>query len=502
VELALDHVPAILWTTDTQLRLTSLRGAALRSVGLVADAALGHGLDGILADESERNRAVEAHEKALGGTSAGFELASEGRLFDARVEPLEGSQGGVVGVVGFAVDVTEARRLDDQLRAAQRMEGIGRLAGGIAHDFNNIVTVILTYSQFLEDCFEADDPARADVAALAGAARRAGTLTAQLLAFSRRQVLQPKVLDLNGIIKDMVDMLRRMIGEDIELVLELDPGKSNVKADPVQLEQVLLNLVVNARDAMPRGGRLTISTRSETVDPGAAETLGVSKGRYVVASIGDTGEGMSEETQAHIFEPFFTTKEAGRGTGLGLSTVYGIVKQSDGSIHVESAPEKGTTFTIRLPEIEQAPVARKPDGARAETDGGGETILLVEDDPAVRLAAYRTLERHGYQVIVAGNGVEALKVARQHEGEISLVLTDIVMPTMGGKDLLAHLAEIRPEMRRIYMSGYTGEKIEPHGPGDGLTDLLPKPFTPTQLAAKVREVLDRDRGSLEGGGSK
>jgi len=500
LEATLDQLPAILWTTDTQLRLTSLRGAALRSVGLDADTALGHRLDRVLADERARNQAVEAHERALQGASASFELGSGGRLFDARVEPLGGPPGGVVGVVGLAMDVTEARRLEDRLRAAQRMEGIGRLAGGIAHDFNNIVTVILTYSQFLEDCFEADDPARADLAALAGAARRAGTLTAQLLAFSRRQVLQSKVLDLNRIIRDMVDMLGRMIGEDIELVLELASGQRNVKADAVQLEQVLLNLVVNARDAMPRGGRLTIGTRSETVDPGAGERLGVARGRYVVASICDTGEGMTEETQAHIFEPFFTTKEAGRGTGLGLSTVYGIVKQSHGSIGVESEPGKGTTFTIRLPEIEQAPVARILESTRAETGGGGETILLVEDDPAVRLAAYRTLERHGYRVIVAGNGLEALKIARQHEGEIRLVVTDIVMPAMGGKDLLAHLAEIRPGMRWIYMSGYTGDETEPRGPHDELTDLLPKPFTPTQLATKVREVLDRGGGPPEDGG--
>jgi two-component system, cell cycle sensor histidine kinase and response regulator CckA len=392
----------------------------------------------------------------------------------------------------------EARRAYDelsqtqgQLVQAQKMEAVGQLAGGIAHDFNNLITVIGGRAEMLLNKMLAGDPLRDDVDAIKATAQRAADLTRQMLAFSRKQVLDPKILDLNRVVTEIAPMLRRLIGEDIELltVLDVDPGR--VKADPRQLEQVLMNLVINARDAMAKGGRLTLETASVMLDADyAREHVGVCPGHHILLAVSDTGEGMDAETQARIFEPFFTTKEPGKGTGLGLATVYGIVKQSGGNICVYSEPERGTTFKIYLPRVDEVPDVVAPERPSSGGQRGSETILLVEDDNAVRHLADDILTAQGYTVIQAAHGGEALVVSARHSGPIDLLLTDVVMPHMSGRVLVERLTPKRPDMRILYMSGYTENAIVHHGVLDAGTVFLPKPFTLDDLVRKVREVLD------------
>ena len=392
---------------------------------------------------------------------------------------------------GILEDITERKQLEEQLRQSQKMEAVGRLAGGVAHDFNNLLTIISGYSDLLLDTLPKPERSRTHVEEIKKAGNRAATLTRQLLAFSRSQVLAPQVLDLNAVVTNVDKMLRRLIGEDVDLVAVLGENLGNVRADPGQLEQVLMNLAVNARDAMPQGGKLTIETANTTLDAAYARThMTVVPGEYVMLAVSDTGIGMDANTQAHIFEPFFTTKEQGKGTGLGLATVYGIIKQSGGYVWVYSEPGLGATFKIYLPRVAQP---SKDTGQRnaVESPGkGNETILLVEDEPALRAMVRSVLESKGYQVLEARHGEDALMVAELHRGTIDLLLTDVVMPGMSGRELAEHLVNARRETKVLYMSGYTDDAIVHHGVLGSDMAFLQKPFSPESVARKVRQVLD------------
>jgi two-component system, cell cycle sensor histidine kinase and response regulator CckA len=390
-------------------------------------------------------------------------------------------------------DVTARRNLEDQFRQAQKMEAVGRLSGGVAHDFNNLLGVIIGYAEFLQEHLEPENALRGSVDEILNAGKRAAALTRQLLAFSRQQVLDPKVIDLNGAVSDMEKLLRRLIGEDVELSTQLasDPGR--VKADQGQLEQVVMNLAVNARDAMPQGGKLIIATENIVMDETFVRRYPypVQPGPYVCLNVTDSGTGMDAETKARAFEPFFTTKEKGKGTGLGLSTVYGVVKQSGGYIDIFSSPGAGTTFKIYLPRIDEAVNRPAPSQGGAGSFEGKETILLAEDEASLRKLTRTTLEQSGYRVLEAKDGVEALAVSEACELPIDLLLTDVVMPGMGGRALAQELTRLRPAMRVVYMSGYTGQGVGTQGPIDPGSDFLPKPFTRVVLARKIREALDR-----------
>ena len=390
-------------------------------------------------------------------------------------------------------DALEAlHNTEKQLVQSQKLEAVGRLAGGISHDFNNLLTVILGYSDIMKRNLREGDPLRRNVDEITRASERAASLTRQLLAFSRKQVMQPKVFDLNTVVSDLEKMLRRMIGEDIELRVTAETDLGNIKADPVQLEQVLMNLVVNARDAMPKGGKLSIETANVYLDESYSQDhVSVVPGHYVMLAISDTGCGMDEETRQRIFEPFFTTKEQGKGTGLGLSMVYGIVKQSGGNIWVYSEEGRGTTFKIYFPRVTAAAEEYRRAAHGLEVEGGSETILLVEDAEWVRTLARQVLESAGYRVLEAGNADAAIKLFESINGDrIDLLLTDVVMPGMSGNDMSRILLAKHPGMPVLYMSGYTDDAIVQHGVLEAGINFLQKPFTPAALALKVREVLD------------
>jgi two-component system cell cycle sensor histidine kinase/response regulator CckA len=407
------------------------------------------------------------------------------------------NENGVVDCLDvFAEDITERRVLERQLHMAQKMEAIGRLSGGIAHDFNNLLGVVIGYSQVLKKSLGPSSPLFEHATEIEKAGQRATTLTRQLLAFSRQQVLEPAILNLNALVSDTEKMLRRLIGEDIELTTALDPGLGQVKADHGQIEQVVMNLAVNSRDAMVQGGKLTIKTANVQLNEDyVRHHPGSRVGRYVMLAVSDTGTGMDAETQAHIFEPFFTTKERGKGTGLGLATVYGVVKQSDGYISVDSKIGVGTSFEIYLLRVDEPLATNQPSTAPVETLRGSEIILLVEDaEPLLKLARM-FLESNGYQVMTATNGADAIQAAQNYHGPIDLLLTDVVMPGMNGRALAKYLAALQPKMKVLYMSGYTDSAIADHGVLEAGTYLLRKPFTEDALTQKVREVLDAGRGS-------
>ena len=387
--------------------------------------------------------------------------------------------------------MTERKRLEDHLRQSQKMEAIGRLAGGVAHDFNNLLTVISGRAQIERARPELSEPSRRNVDLIAEAASRASTLTKQLLAFSRKQVLQPRVLDVDIVVAGMEPLLRRLIGEDIDLVTATEPGLGRVRADPGQLEQVVLNLAVNARDAMPRGGRLTVETANVELDEAyARQQADVHSGPYVLLAVSDTGVGMDAETQAHLFEPFFTTKGVGEGTGLGLATVYGIVKQSGGHIAAYSEPGRGTTIKIYLPRVEAASELREAEPEPVVLRRGSETVLLVEDDEAVRELTCEVLEMHGYTVLAVADAGEAPRVLEGASRPIHLLVTDVVMPRLSGRELTERLRSLRPGLRVLYISGYADTAIVHHGVLDPGTPFLQKPFTPDTLLRSVRKVLD------------
>ena len=407
------------------------------------------------------------------------------------ISPIMDAEGRVTHFVGVQADITERRRLEAQYLQSQKMEAVGRLAGGVAHDFNNLLTVIQGYGAMLLGSLGPDNPSHELVGEMTRAGERAAALTRQLLAFSRQSVLAPRVLDLNAVVLDLEKMLRRVIGEDIDLAANLGPALGRVKADLGQIEQVLMNLAVNARDAMPTGGKLTIETRNIEVDEdGARRHTGLRPGRYILLAVGDTGHGMTPEVQARIFEPFFTTKEKGKGTGLGLATVHGIVQQAGGHVGVHSRPGAGTTFQVYLPRVEEmASPARPAAGGRAAPKGT-ETILLVEDEDSVRALTRLVLHGAGYRVLEASDGGEALEVGALHTGPIHLLLSDVVMPVLGGRQLAERLLTLHPEMKVLFQSGYTDDAVVRHGLSQETVHFLQKPFTPAALTQKVREVLD------------
>ena len=449
----------------------------------------------------DRERFDAAVRGALAGSAYDLELrihwpdGSE-HWIAVRGQAYHDAEGRPTRMEGVAREITEQKRLEEQLRQAQKMDAVGRLAGGVAHDFNNLLGVILGYGELLLRRMPADDASRPKVEEILKAGERAAGLTRQLLAFSRKQVLQPKVLDLAAVVTETSRMLVRLIGEDIKLVTATKEGLGRVKADPGQLEQILMNLAVNARDAMPGGGSLTIETSLADLDEAYASLNGIPAGRYCLLSVSDTGSGMTRQTLSHIFEPFFSTKAEGRGTGLGLATVYGIVKQSGGHISVESEPDHGTTFRIFLPSVTEIAAA----GADAAGDGvlprGSETILLVEDSDALRAVAREILEGLGYDVIEAAAAAAALEKARSHAGPLHLLLTDVVMPGLSGRELWERLAAVRAETRVLFMSGYTDDAIVHHRVLESGTPFLPKPFSSAGLARKVRAVLDGPAASI------
>jgi nitrogen-specific signal transduction histidine kinase/CheY-like chemotaxis protein len=390
-------------------------------------------------------------------------------------------------------DVTEGRALADQLRQAQKMESIGRLAGGVAHDFNNLLGVIIGYGEMINARLSKDDALRQPARQVLSAAQRAASLTQQLLAFSRKQVLRPKVLDLNRVMAETERLLQRVIGEDIRLETVLAPGLPAVRADPVQIQQVVMNLAVNARDAMPRGGEICIETATADVK-GQEVMLGgtAQPGVYATITVSDTGQGLDPEVRAHLFEPFFTTKELGKGTGLGLATVYGIVKQSGGNISVDSEQGRGTRFRVFLPAIEGAPEDPATPVRASRIPRGEERLLLAEDDSALRELLRESLEEVGYTVFAASDAQDALDLAERENCEFDLLVTDVVMPGIGGRELSERLAKKRPTLKVLYMSGHTDDALVKHNVQHERMPFLQKPFTPMDLAMKVRELLDEE----------
>jgi len=408
---------------------------------------------------------------------------------EGTISPVRDGAGRLTSYVAVTRDVTLEKRLEQQLSQAQKMEAVGRLAGGVAHDFNNVLGVITGYSEIVLKRLPVDDPLRDKLEQILKAADRAARLTHQLLAFSRKQVLQPRVVDLNVSVSDMETMVRRLIGEDIELVTALHVELGRVRADPGQVEQVILNLVVNARDAMPEGGLLTIRTRHADVSAASSPSPALAAGRYVVLAVSDTGSGMDAQTQAHIFEPFFTTKGIGKGTGLGLATVYGIVRQSDGDVLVDSQLGMGTTFEAYLPRVD-AELALAPEERPLRARRGNETVLLVEDESMLREVLRETLEDNGYRVLVARDGAEALQAADGHSGPIALLITDVIMPGFSGLKVVERIMPTRPGMKVLYISGYSDESVLQHGMVAPGRAFLSKPFTSDVFLHELRGLLD------------
>jgi PAS domain S-box-containing protein len=420
-------------------------------------------------------------------------------IYELSVSLIRNPEGKPIGFQGISRDITERKRaekemaaLQEQLRESQKMEAIGRLAGGIAHDFNNLLTVIKGYSQLSLMELKEGDPLKGNIEEIQKGSQRAADLTRQLLAFSRRQVMEMKVLDLNTLLRDLDKMLRRIIGEDIELTTLLANDLGRVKIDPGQIEQVIMNLAVNAKDAMPSGGKLTIETANAVLDESYARNhADVKPGRYVMFSVSDTGVGMTPEVRERLFEPFFTTKQKGRGTGLGLSTVYGIVKQSGGNIWVYSEPGHGTTFKIYLSRVDEPLEQLREKTTREELLRGSETVLVVEDEEKVRQLTVEILGKQGYSVLDASQGDDALAISEKHKGPIHLILVDVVMPGISGTELTKRLAFLRPETKILYMSGYTDNAIVHHGVLEKGVNYIQKPFTIDELTRKVREALDK-----------
>jgi len=438
--------------------------------------------------------------KVFRGILANRKKNGELYYLEKTITPVRDAAGEITHFISNDRDITERRRLEAQLQQAQKMDAIGKLAGGVAHDFNNLLMIISAYAELMQDSLVPEHPLRSNVHEILTAARRAADLTRQLLAFSRKQVQALKLLELNPIIEEIGKMLPRLIGEDIELVLTPGEALGKVKADPVQIEQVVMNLAANARDAMPEGGRLTIETSWAHLDETYIQRhSNVPPGEYVVMTISDTGEGIAPHHLSHIFEPFYTTKPEGKGTGLGLATVYGIVKQNQGFIWVYSEPGQGTTFKIYLPRIADMRKEITLVRPAAECPRGAETLLLVEDENAVRRSASEFLARNGYTVLEAENGEDALRISRGYPEPIALMVTDVVMPQLSGASLARLLAGERPEMKTLFVSGYAESTILKHGVVDVSRRFLQKPFGLKDLARKIREVLDSGAAAATAG---
>jgi two-component system cell cycle sensor histidine kinase/response regulator CckA len=495
-----DSANDMIYVHDLSGNFLSLNKAALQATGYTREEALGMNLRQIVPPDRIEAAQAEIARKLGGESSMPHEMTivtKDGRRLALEVNShLVYENGKPVAVQAIARDITERQRLEQQLRHSQKMEAVGRLAGGVAHDFNNHLTVIAAYSQMLADGLEENEHLRAYAQEILWAAERAGNLTTRLLAFSRQQMVEPKVIDLNNLLGALSNMLRRLIGEDVELRSFLDPALGKIKADPPQIEQVVMNLAVNARDAMHNGGQLTLRTANLEIEHGAEPPHpGLQPGSYVVLQVADTGIGMDDELRRHIFEPFFTTKESGKGTGLGLSMVYSIVKQSGGEISVESAPGMGATFTLYFPQVQECadPFASKVAALAGRKPAERETILLVEDEYGVRKLVRKMLLQQGYRVLEAANGRDALQICGVHSGPIHLLITDVIMPGMSGRELAERVALHSPDTRVLYMTGYTDDDILQHGiDGGDAPAMLRKPFLAEHLAASVRRVLDRD----------
>jgi PAS domain S-box-containing protein len=493
----------IIYTHDLAGNFTTINKAAEWVTGHTRDEALKMNIDSILAPEYVDVARQMLSRKVQEGGQTRYELeivCKDGRRVPVEINTRIIYKGGkAVGVQGIARDITERKRseeerdlLQSQLQQAMKMEAVGRLAGGVAHDFNNLLTAIIGNVSLALMKLSPSDPAAGLLAEANKAAERAATLTQQLLAFSRKQIIEPKVLDLNILIANLSKMLVRLIGENIDLNMVLGEDLGLVKVDPGQFEQILVNLAVNARDAMPEGGKLLIETANVDLDDVyCARHPYVRPGRFVMLAVSDTGHGMSEEVKKQIFEPFFTTKPKGTGTGLGLATIYGVVKQSDGSIEVYSEVGKGTTFKIYLPRVEGEAARTRESDLPMELLEGSETVLLVEDEEIVRNLCVRILERLGYRVMQAGNGDEAIGLAMGYGERIDLLMTDVVMPGMHGRELAIRLTRIHPETRVLFTSGYTDNAIVHHGVLDEGVSFIGKPYSPSALARKVRDVLDK-----------
>ena len=500
--LLAEHVTDVIWTMDLQMNLTFVSPSIRWLNGYDAKVYLGFSLERMLTPASQelaRNKLQE--ELALEedfrdpGRSVTLELEmlrQDGSTVwvEVKASLLRDDQGRPVGLLGVTRDISLRRKLEAQLQQAQKMEVVGRLAGGVAHDFNNLLTAILGYSEILLANLDVGDPTRQDAMEIKKAGERAALLTRQLLAFSRRQVLQPKSLQLNLVVENLAKMLKRLIGEDIGLEIISGPDLGRVLVDPGQIEQVILNLTVNAKDAMPQGGKLTIQTANVALDEAYTQDHAkVRPGQYVLLAVTDAGCGMDTATQSHIFEPFFTTKEKGKGTGLGLSMVYGIVHQSNGHIWVYSEPGQGSTFKIYLPRVAAETESALPARVAEVTPQGHETILLVEDDDGVRQIAGRILRRSGYQVLEARDGGQALQICREHRDDIHLVLTDLVMPGINGRDLVLRLASLRPGIKVVFMSGYAEDYVFDQDGLDTGLGFIQKPFEAQVLTRKIWELL-------------
>jgi two-component system cell cycle sensor histidine kinase/response regulator CckA len=491
-----EHTPLAVIEWDTEHRVASWNPAAERIFGYSRAEAMGKQASFIVPPQFREHVDRVGHDlisQKGGARSTNENITKDGRAISCEWynTPLVDDSGRVIGVASLVQDVTERVVLEDRLRQSQKMEAVGRLAGGVAHDFNNLLTVILGYTQLLMDGLPPGSRLAEGTAQIKSAADRAAGITGQLLAFSRKQVRSPRLIDLNNVMLNLDTMLRRLIGEDIEVLTVPAGDLGTVKADPGQIEQVLMNLALNARDAMPTGGKLTLETSNIELDDGYAhERQPVEPGRYVMLAVSDTGGGMSPETLAHIFEPFYTTKEPGKGTGLGLSTVYGVVKASGGYVWVYSELGQGTTFKIYLPRVDQPAQPLSAENRSSGIQRGTETILLVEDDPQLNRLASSVLTHCGYKVLAAANPEEGLALCRTHPHEIHLLVTDVVMPKMNGRQLAEEVARIRPSVKLLYVSGYTGNAIVHYGVLDAGLWFLPKPFSLAALVAKVREVLD------------
>jgi two-component system cell cycle sensor histidine kinase/response regulator CckA len=503
-----DNASDLVCTTTLDGRFLYVNRAWHQAIGFADDALAHHRfIDLVHPDSRDRYLDVVARAeagKSLGHvdlvvvTAAGVPLTVEGNISCTT------SDAGPARLRGIYRDVTERKRVEEQLRRAERMQAAGRLAGGVAHEVNNMMTGVLGFSEFLLRSLDAEDPRRLEVSEIIKAGSRAADVTRQLLAFTRQQFLRPEVLPVNGVVQDLEKMLRRVLGEDHVLQLALSPDAGDIRADRGQLEQVLVNLMLNARDALAGRGRVTITSRAAVLDEAYLQRhdgVDIPAGDYVQLSVGDTGVGMAPEVQARIFEPFFTTKPVGQGTGLGLSTVYGIVKQSDGFIWVYSEPALGTTFKIYLPRVGAGRTLAAGADRTGAIRGGSETILIVEDEDMVRSLASRGLREHGYRVLEARHGADALQQLALQPTSVDLVISDVVMPEMGGRELGRRLATLRPSLPVLYISGYTGEDVIQRGLLDPGAPFQQKPFSPEGLARTVREMLDTARGRRVAAGS-